>query len=75
MSSNPYTKDKLIRPLEWPLRVVAVTLAIVSGTEIYSEVCLPHPKWALVLAALLFGYWFGYLGIMGRHPGHNWRRL
>ena len=69
MDKNYYTEDKLLRPLEWPLRVVAVVLAIISGTEIYSELCLPQPHWLVIIAALLFGFWFGYLGIRGRRLG------
>ena len=69
MSTRGWHDDKLVRPLEWPLRIVAVILAILSGTAIYSEFHVPNPKWQLVIAALLFGFWFGYLGIMGRRPG------
>ena len=72
---NPWTEDKLIRPIEWPLRIVAVVLAIISGTEIYSELRLPHSNWALILAALLFGLWFGYLGLTGRRPGEVIKKL
>jgi hypothetical protein len=66
-----FTEDKLLRPLEWPLRIVAVALAVISGTEIYSEICLPKPHWTLIVAALAFGFWFGYLGIFGRKPGRR----
>ena len=68
MASNPYTDDRLHRPLEWPLRIVAVILSFISGTVIYSEIQLPDRKWMLILSALLFGLWFGYLGIIGRRP-------
>lgn len=68
VASNPYTDDRLHRPLEWPLRIVAVILSFISGTVIYSETHLPEPKWLLVLSAILFGFWFGYLGIVGRRP-------
>ena len=67
---NPdWHNDKLIRPIEWPLRVVAVILAFLSGTAIYSEFHLPRPHWQFIIAALLFGFWFGYLGITGRRLG------
>jgi hypothetical protein len=69
VDKNYYTEDKLLRPLEWPLRIVAVVLAIISGTEIYSEVCLPQPNWLVVISAFIFGVWFGYLGIRGRRLG------
>jgi len=75
VDNNPWTEDKLIRPIEWPLRVVAVVLAIISGTEIYSEIQLPHPKWLLMLFALVFGFWFGYLGITGRKPDEVIKKL
>ena len=68
VAPNPYTEDRLHRPLEWPLRVVAVTLSFISGTVIYSEIHLPDPKWLLIFSAVLFGLWFGFLGIMGRRP-------
>lgn len=72
---NPWTEDKLLRPIEWPLRIVAVVLAIISATEIYSELSLPNSNWALIMAALLFGFWFGYLGVTGRRPGEVVRKL
>ena len=67
--STGWHDDKLVRPLEWPLRIVAGILAFLSGTAIYSELHLPHPKWQLIVAAFLFGIWFGYLGITGRRLG------
>ena len=66
---NPWTKNDLLRPIEWPLRIVAVILAGISAIEIWSEAHVPHPQWLLIIASFLFGGWFGYLGIMGRRPG------
>ena len=68
VAANPYTDDRLHRPLEWPLRIVAVVVSFISGTIVYSEIRLPDPKWMLILAAILFGSWFGFLGIIGRRP-------
>jgi hypothetical protein len=67
--------------MEWPLRIVAFTLSVISGTVIYSEMRLPDPRWLAILTALVFGLWFGFLGIMGRSPyfrkfpGDKTRRL
>ena len=52
-----------------------MALAVISGTEVYSELCIPHTKWSLVLAALLFGAWFGYLGVTGRRPNEVIKKL
>ena len=42
-----------------------VAAAIALATEAYSELSLPRPRWLLMASAALFGFWFGYLGIMG----------
>jgi hypothetical protein len=54
--------------MEWSLRIVAITVSVISGTVVYSELHLPNPRPLAILTAVVFGAWFGFLGIRGRAP-------